>query len=108
MKLVEKAQAKYRESRPDNEMFDPALLWVIQDVIESIVAALAMCRDANAATNMARNPTILQRNRVFAETRRKMGILNYLRYDGRDLAQSVLDAGKEATREDFEEAFMSI
>lgn len=77
-----------------NAVFDPAMIFMIFEVISELVAMFDSCdKNASDATQMAQNPSRLQKRLVAIKVRRKLGRRDYRQY-GSNAVKSILEAGK--------------
>lgn len=91
-------------SKNRNAAFDPAIIMVIADIIVQLVSAFQSCKKDNVeAVNIARNPTWLQRRMLRRKVRRELGARGW-REHGHDIVESLLEAGKDVTPDEMQEA----
>lgn len=95
----------YLAGKNPNAAFDPAMIFVIIEVIMELLGSFENCgQSPEEAAAISKNPSRLQVRVVKRITRREMGRRAY-RANGRDVVESILYAGKGTSAEEIREAY---
>jgi hypothetical protein len=101
--LTDRAVANFADKQ-DSAQFDPAIIFVIAEMVVQIIEMLEDCREPDDATEIANDPSWLQKRLVRVQARRMMGRKEY-RKNGSEVVDSLLDAGKSITASEMAGAY---
>ena len=87
--------------------FDPTIILVIAEMVLSLLEALKSCRDPQGATEIANDPTWLQRRYVSLRVRREIG-RNAFRSDGEEIVEAILKTGKDLDQNLMEQVYAEL